>query len=265
MSVSMVSLTRSAADTRSPPDSMPIPVTSAPASPRTIARGVAIPSLQIVATNSPTTYAAAPLPTGLSVDTTTGVITGTPVTEGLTTTVISATNADGYSNSVSLVWNVQAAAVGGGSWSDLELDIDFHTRKVSIPGVSIPADGAVFRVGKGDYFYLLIGLLKYGVLQDLSASSEIVGVRCALKEFEPESIITLANGIPTTKVGSADTARFRIPIWFSPENWQGVLSNYEDDERTSVYANAEIELTSNELRLTTIPFKVEVIRDQVPD
>lgn len=244
---------------------MPKPAVTQPASPRTIARGIAIPSLQIVATNTPTSYAASPLPTGIAVDTTTGIITGTPVAEGLTTTTITATNGDGTSDSVSLVWNVQAAAVGGGSWSDLELDIDFHTRKVSIPGVELPSDGAVFRVGKGDYFYLLVGLVKYGVLQDLKPSSETVTVRCALKEFEPEAVIQLADGSPTTKVGSADTTRFRIGIEFTPENWEGVLGNYESDERTSVLANAEIEVTVNALRLTTVPFKVEVIRDQVPD
>jgi len=244
---------------------MPAPVVTQPASPRTIARGVAIPPLQIVASNTPTSYSASPLPLGLSVDTTTGVITGTPAIEGLTTTTITATNGDGSGNSVSILWNVQAAAVGGGTWSDLELDIDFHTRRASIPGVTTSADGAVFRVGKGDYFYLLVGLLKYGVLQDLNPANQGVAVRCALKEFEPEAIITLAHGNPTTKVGAADTTRYRIAIWFSPENWQGVLSNYEDDERTSVYANTEIEIVANGLRLTTVPFKVEVIRDQVPD
>ncbi len=244
---------------------MPKPVVTQPATPRTVARGVAIPSLQIVASNTPTSYAASPLPDGLSINTTTGVITGTPVGEGLTTTSITATNADGTSDAVQLVWNVQAAAVGGGNWSDLELDIDFHTRQVSIPGVELPDDGAVFRVGKGDRFYLLVGVTKYGVLQDLKPASQVVTVRCALKEFEPESIIQLASGSPTTKVGSSDTTRFRIAIEFTPENWQGVLSNYEDDERTSVYANTEIEVTVDTLRLTTVPFKVEVIRDQVPD
>ena len=245
---------------------MPAPVVTQPEPSRTIARGVAIPPLQIVASNTPTSYSASPLPLGLVVDTTTGIISGTPAIEGLTTTLITAINDDGSGNSVSILWNVQAAAIGGGIWSDLELDIDFHTRKASIPGVTTSADGAVFRVGKGDYFYLLVGLLKYGVLQDLNPSlSSGVAVRCALKEFEPESIITLANGNPTTKVGSADTTRYRIGIWFSPENWQGVLSNYEDDDRTSVYANTEIEIVANGLRLTTVPFKVEVIRDQVPD
>ena len=49
----------------------------------------------IVALNSPTSYAATPLPTGLSVSGTTGAITGTPTIAGTTGTTVSATNADG--------------------------------------------------------------------------------------------------------------------------------------------------------------------------
>jgi hypothetical protein len=244
---------------------MPKPVVTQPATPRVVARGIAIPALSIVATNSPDEYAASPLPDGLTINTETGVITGTPIAEGLVTTSITATNADGESDAVELVWVVQAYPVGSGNWSDLEIDIDFHTRKVSIPGVETGKDGAVFRVGKGDYFYLLVGVKKYGVLQDLKPSSQTVTVRCALKEFEPESIVELNDGTPTTKVGSNDTTRFRIPIQFTPEKWQATLSNYEDDNKTSVLANTEIEVTVNTLRITTVPFKVEVIRDQVPD
>lgn len=50
---------------------------------------------QITATNSPTSYGASPLPGGLSVNATSGAITGTPTAAGQTTTVISATNGSG--------------------------------------------------------------------------------------------------------------------------------------------------------------------------
>jgi Putative Ig domain len=56
--------------------------------------GVAF-SYQITATNNPTSFNATALPTGLTVNTTTGVISGTPTTAGTYSVTISATNAGG--------------------------------------------------------------------------------------------------------------------------------------------------------------------------
>ena len=50
---------------------------------------------QITASNNPTSYSATGLPSGLSVNGTTGAITGTPTVTGLTTGTISATNSGG--------------------------------------------------------------------------------------------------------------------------------------------------------------------------
>src|SRR5205823_1955056 len=56
--------------------------------------GVAF-SYQITATNNPTSYNATVLPAGLTVNTTTGLISGTPTTAGTYTVTISATNSGG--------------------------------------------------------------------------------------------------------------------------------------------------------------------------
>src|SRR5206468_1650650 len=53
--------------------------------------GVAF-SYSITATNNPTSFNASPLPAGLTVNTTTGVISGTPTTAGTTNVAISASN-----------------------------------------------------------------------------------------------------------------------------------------------------------------------------
>src|SRR5436190_14689485 len=52
-------------------------------------------SYQITATNNPTSYNATPLPAGLTVNTSTGLISGTPTASGTFTATISATNAGG--------------------------------------------------------------------------------------------------------------------------------------------------------------------------
>lgn len=72
---------------------LPPPAITSPAT----ANGTAtIPfSYQIVATNSPTSYNATGLPTGLSINTATGAITGTPTVLGTSNVTLSATNASG--------------------------------------------------------------------------------------------------------------------------------------------------------------------------
>jgi hypothetical protein len=53
---------------------------------------------QITATNSPTSYGATGLPAGLSVNTGTGLISGTPTTAGMSTVTLSASNSAGTGN-----------------------------------------------------------------------------------------------------------------------------------------------------------------------
>src|SRR6202041_4041638 len=55
-------------------------------------------SYQITATNSPTSYGARGLPAGLSVNTTSGLISGTPTAAGTSTVTVSATNSTGTGN-----------------------------------------------------------------------------------------------------------------------------------------------------------------------
>ena len=80
---------------------LPVPGGSAPAAPSitssTTASGTAGTSFtyQITATNTPTSYGATGLPAGLTVNTSTGAISGTPTGAGTSTVTLSATNATG--------------------------------------------------------------------------------------------------------------------------------------------------------------------------
>jgi len=64
-------------------------------------------SYQITATNNPTSFNATSLPAGLSVDTNTGLISGTPTTAGTYNVTISATNSAG-TGSATLVITIVA-------------------------------------------------------------------------------------------------------------------------------------------------------------
>ncbi len=67
-------------------------------------------SFTVVASGTPTTYSASPLPAGLSIVAATGAITGTPTTVGTTIVLLSATNATGTGNAT-LTITVAAAGV----------------------------------------------------------------------------------------------------------------------------------------------------------
>ena len=96
-----------------------IPSTSVPAVPAiysaATASGVAGQGFtyQIAATNGPTAYAASGLPAGLSVNTTSGLISGTPTAAGSATVTLGATNATG-TGTATLALTVNAASTGGG-------------------------------------------------------------------------------------------------------------------------------------------------------
>src|SRR5438067_6920624 len=68
--------------------------------------GVAF-SYQITATNSPTSFNATPLPAGLSVNTITGLISGTPTTAGTYSVTISATNSSNQTGNATLTLTIK--------------------------------------------------------------------------------------------------------------------------------------------------------------
>lgn len=74
-------------------------------------------SYQIVATNTPTSFAATGLPAGLSVNAATGLVSGTPTTAGSATVGLSATNASG-TGTATLSLTIQPADTGGGGGGD---------------------------------------------------------------------------------------------------------------------------------------------------
>ncbi|NBR47197.1 MAG: hypothetical protein EBT68_08865, partial [Verrucomicrobia bacterium] len=87
-------------------------------------------SYQISASNNPTTFAASNLPTGLSVNASSGAITGTPTVAGTNTAVIYAGNVAGTA-SANLVIGI-APPSGGGSVTYLSEDFSSATSGDSI-------------------------------------------------------------------------------------------------------------------------------------
>lgn len=66
---------------------------------------------EITATNTPTSYAASGLPVGLSLNTSTGVISGTPTVGGISQATLTASNGNGASSSFTLTFVLGPVAV----------------------------------------------------------------------------------------------------------------------------------------------------------
>lgn len=119
-----VTLTASNADGASAPKTVAITIAPAPATPRITSAlnvggraGTAF-SYQITATESPTSYASDQLPAGLSLNSTTGVISGTPTSAGTASVQIRAANAAGLGQASTLTIEIAAPLTAPAITSD---------------------------------------------------------------------------------------------------------------------------------------------------
>ncbi len=103
-------------------------------------------SYQITATNSPTSFSATGLPTGLTVNTSTGLISGTPSSGGTSTVTLGATNATG-SGSALLTLTITVAApvitssatAGGTTGTAFSYQITATNSPTSFSATGLPA------------------------------------------------------------------------------------------------------------------------------
>jgi subtilase family serine protease len=94
-------------------------------------------SLQISASDSASgqtlTYSASGLPAGLSINSSTGLISGTPTTAGTSSVTVTATDTTGASGSASFTWAVSSSGGGGGGCTAQQLlgNPGFETGSIS--------------------------------------------------------------------------------------------------------------------------------------
>lgn len=113
-------------------------------------------SYQITASNSPTSFAAAGLPHGLSVNTATGLISGTPSAPGVVSATVSATNASGTGSASVTITITEGGTPGTSYIVDFEdaSKARYASGDVTLNGISwnmtealIGADAADFKNG----------------------------------------------------------------------------------------------------------------------
>jgi hypothetical protein len=199
---------------------------------------------QPAATNTPTSWAAVGLPAGISINTTTGKISGAATEPGVFNITLTATNGDGTSAPLFLAMGIESAEYHPDS--SIELDMALANGAVSNPAVD---DDEPPLFGKmGDRLLVAIGLKKGNILQELAVAQ----VDIAVKEYESESLKILTTGV-FEQVGEWDATRYLIVVYLDPTVMAGVLSSYEGlkrgnqtqedaDKDTFVDATAEIRI-----------------------
>ena len=229
---------------------------------------------QPYATNSPTSWSCANIPSGLSINSATGKISGAATERGIYVCFLTATNATGASAPLVLTIGISkaetAAIVPGGADTGIDLNIDVVTRDVSLAYNLAPIAGSpLFLLKESDTVILNIRFKKATVSLDPNPFS----IKISFKELETEAVLFSAGGlISDTWARSAavgEAAFFCVPVAITGASLATALANYEDDGGTKFDALCEIEWRQtispiggvSELVSTSRTFKVTLERD----
>ena len=245
---------------------------------------------QPYATNVPTSWACPNLPAGLSINTTTGLISGAASVSGVFVCGLTAANGDGTSAPLVLTIGIDPASAALTN-SGYEVKINVQTREIEFiaPSGGSPqtvsktvTDAASTTTTTGsqtvgdsapnlfakitDSLLLWISFQKDGVNLDL----DIQTLAIAIKEFAPD--VRLVLGDTWKKFGSGTGAYYGLYAAISGTDLASALSNYEADSGTAFDGLADIRWEEanpdhatfgpENFQFTTRDFKLTVARGE---
>lgn len=186
------------------------------------------------------------LPYGLSLNTSTGLISGTPDRDSEGSVFVSqirATNGDGNSTPLQLVWGIEAAEVDADGGAHAVIDLD--TGLVGFPGTSQrdAKNRPVIHWRVGDAFPLTVTFVRAGLVVDLPnlSSLRVAGKRrdteaAAVPFYDPEAEVWLRQG-------QGETARFLVWLDLTGAEIRRAVAEESADEGTAAPFLAEITWT----------------------
>lgn len=224
---------------------------------------------QMQATNSPTSWTANGLPSGMVISSS-GLINGAATAAGVYLVKVIAMNVDGPSAPLDVAMGIEDTNFNDGI--GIEVNIDLRSGSVSVPGIapsSSQASQAVMFLKYGDKVFLDIGFLKGEELQTMAMASIVMNIR----EFDGETVLVQSNG-GLEIIGTSDRPRYRILVDLDTPDLSNALGNYQGDYQTTFDAIAEIEwrvdylepgALSDEVIRSSKTFRIAIDRDLVPN
>lgn len=203
-------------------------------------------SFQPYATNEPTTWTASALPSGVGINTVTGLIGGAANFPGVYEFELIANNAFGPSEPQKFVIGIEESVLSSESEIELSLDVESGIVTTGTDAAKISSEDGktpLFDSKNDDDLVLLVQFKKRGLILDM----DLVELRAFFKEFDPDSAIVI--GDKWFKVNTGSLSYYKIYVPMKGSGLQGALSDNEDDNGTFFNALASIEWKTNNEQL----------------
>jgi hypothetical protein len=221
-------------------------------------------AFQPFATNSPTGWSATGLPSGLTINTTTGLVEGSIDTPGVYVIGLYATNDIGGelvppefvstypeptpATSAAAVFTIGIEEGTPTADAFTELVFDVATREVA----------GEFFAKRGDVLPVRVRFARGGAAVDLGT---LVSLTLAVKRREPEQV--LFEAADWDKTGTGADAVWDGAVDVSGALLDGALAEEESDEGTEFEGLAEIEVAWDDYKITSKTFPARIARDLV--
>lgn len=184
--------------------------------------GKAIKQLAFFATDTPTSWAATGTPAGLSFNTTTGILTGTPTTPGLSTLSVTATNGTGTSAAVLVPIYIEASEAT--DLGEVLLNADLDESGVWNPRATSSEFPGVF-AKYGNKLLIALGMVRQGELQKM----DITEIEVWLRDNPLEKpCVQLWTGAPLAPTDD-DAPRYQFTLNFDLPGIKSMIAAHEGD------------------------------------
>ena len=189
------------------------------------------------------TWSSSTLPAGMTLDPTSGLISGAATVAGVYNVGITVSNSNGVSVPVMLTIGIEAKAYS--SHSGVDLFVNAATGEVTTSliknEVKTDALAPVFAAKEGENRLAYIHFHKDGTILDLGTLTKL---EFAMKEFDPDATVVVSQDVPGEvtflKTGSGTETVYILHINFDGDALANSLTNYEADEGTTYDGIAEI-------------------------
>lgn len=183
-----------------------VPSISTPVTPRILPLGAAV-AIQLTASNEPTAWLAS-LPVGLEIDSA-GLISGIPTTAGITSSSITAANADGASAAVTIQFVVADNVPGLSEGNPFAQPINWELQTGELTLAGLTATDPLLSWTAGETKVVSFGISQAGILGEPGVNLLQLSLK---KELDEPGIEITDDSANVTVTGSGVTARHEVAI-----------------------------------------------------